>query len=488
MLKLSLPFSLLFIAQAALSAPWGALSDYDLPAPPAGHSRAESLGMPVSAAPGERYLLKPVLEGKTIKVFLNPGEESAETLSVYREKIAEAYNEWFAQTAKQIRSSRREREFADILPVLDRGISVEFVEDGEDIVFEFVDRREISSLCGLSAAACYSSDGPVIFVPKNPRDRNTIGGLFGRTSGKLLFVSLVHEIGHSLGFSDQYARSRGNTHPVYHGGNHRSSVMNSSRKLTCDDADGVVNLIDITRRTRRGGNTGWRSLCGKSKTYYIGGVALGNGPYVFMPKSVESAAWVVRKYQDGQAVWEKEFVQENREGVSPLDAFSETPLERDPVGRTVLARGPRGEEVYYSYLYGRTYRFVTAGRKILLLEWLEKNLPGERSFEHLLSEFALNGKTASLRSERNGSRGSLFYKEGSGDDSMSVQMEFKKGKAVHVVWNGEDERLISGVAVPSAAGAVVGMSEQIQKRAEKRLNQARREQLERLLKAWYLRR
>lgn len=179
----------------------------------------------------------------------------------YEEMISQNYNEWFAQTAKIIRSAGREQEFADVLQILDRGISVEFSRPGQaaDIVFYIVPFKEMQQACGKTAGGCYirGNDMPTIYLPKNQLLMALLSA--GRVNTRRIGV---HEIGHSLGLSDQYKQARNkNTHDRYSSVQTGKSVMNHSGSLTCDDADGIVNLIDIAQGTARGGNKGWKSLC-----------------------------------------------------------------------------------------------------------------------------------------------------------------------------------------------------------------------------------
>lgn len=462
--------------------PWGVMGDYDLPRTGPGMSRMAGLEQPVSSAPGERYLLKPVLEGRSIKVLLERGEEEEETLAVYREKIQEAYSRWFLNAARVIRQAGREREFADILPVLDKGIPVEFVPFGEDITVEFVDRQEIFRLCGVQTAACYRFEGPKIYVPKNPRGSRSVLNPFGVSSGKIFFRELLHEIGHSLGFSDQYAQARLNTHPIYHGDKTDATIMNRAVNLTCDDADGMVNLIDITRGKRRGGRVGWRSLCRNSKTYYIGGTALGNGPYMMWPKD-NGNAWMLREYREG-LLQERELAMAWGKGISLFEPFAEQVLERDAIGRPVLTQGPHGEKVYYSYLYGRMLRFVTAGDKILLLERRERNLPHEKSFDKRIIAFTHNGKSVLLEADRRPAYGYLSYKEDGDANALTVNLTFKKGKVERGSGNGGKSSVARGMKFGMVTAALGDTSMQAQ--VKKQVVQKEREELEQKLTEWYL--
>lgn len=487
-MKRILPFILLFCPLGAFSTPWGTMGDYDLPPAPRGEERSFA-GTP-SETPGERYLLRQVLAGQPVRILLEPGEESKETLSKYRQKIQEAYNNWFLNTAKHIRNSKREHEFADILPALERGIPVEFVEAGEDISFEFVDRREIASWCTEWSSACYVFDGPKIYVPKNPRGQKSVKGLFGASSGKLMFANLVHEIGHSLGFSDQYVLARDrNTHRIYRGQNTDNTIMNSQNlSLTCDDADGIVNLIDITNRTFRGGKKGWRSLCKKSTAYYVGGSQLGIGPYAISSK--DNNVWSVKTYQDGVLEGEKDFVPDEHSLLSPFVPFSENVIKKDILGRPLLARGPHGEEIYYMHLYDASLRLVTKDGKNMLVEERSKLAEKGKTFYQHAVWFYANGRQAFLKSSKYKSKGLVTYDEGPQGEFVSLEMRFDKEKQM-AFWSGSE---VENPTIPSfstaawasqAAARKGGIAGKVAEQVKKRYDSAQKQYLTELVEQWY---
>ncbi len=75
---------------------------------------------------------------------------------------------------------------------------------------------------------------------------------------------IAHETGHSLGMADTYPDSD-NASKKYRTSRYPNALMDSGPQLTCDDADGLINLIDRLNGYERGGKKGWRGLC---KGYY----------------------------------------------------------------------------------------------------------------------------------------------------------------------------------------------------------------------------
>ena len=329
-------------------APWGALADY----------AEETKTLKI----GDKYLLRKILDGKTLSIGL-PRTEVIGTNENYEKlekMIKDAYNEWFLNATYHIETSQREDEFADILPLLRRGIPVQISEHGKDLDIVFLPYLEIPKHCS-SESGCYKNasngrkipliyllydDGFVKVLSLGRKDKKTIG---------------LHEIGHSLGLSDQYVKSSSrsiNTDAMYSSIEDRKSIMENFHHLTCDDADGIINLIDITNGVRRGGDSGWKTLCPQSQEYYIGGISAAKGAYR-LELSNQAEAIEVITYEKGKKASTKVFP-----FAKPQEAveWKETPVakerEWDALGRPVLADGPDGEIIYYTYLYDRIERLT----------------------------------------------------------------------------------------------------------------------------------
>ncbi len=381
------------LAINAFAAQWGALLDYNM----------DSQGNTVKSRVGAKYLLSPVLEGKPVRVRMEAGRLSEQKRSEYEKIIAQSYASWFAYPAELIRKSGRGEEFSDVLPILDKGIDVQFVseKDMADIFIVILPFKEVESICGKPAIGCYSRVGDVaqIFIPFNKFVMRTMTA--GKRSAQ--FIAL-HEIGHSLGFSDQYKQGRSQTsHMIYSSLNTSKSIMNAAGRLTCDDADGMINLIDITRGTSRGGEYGWRSLCAKSDVYYINGAPVGKSPYNIFAVD-DGYTWRFQRYKENQLISEQT-VKLNLEGkVSPFEMIEgKTVLEKDAAGRPVHMRGPKGEDIYYSYNYDKCLRMIFMEDALIRVEikgliYSGKNKKNEK--EVLVYFFSEDGKLSELEYNR----------------------------------------------------------------------------------------
>ena len=413
---------------------WGALRHYT--------EGAEREGKPI----GERFLLRQVLEGKPIRVDLRYND--ANKGPKYKEMISAAYAQWFSEPARLIRRAGREEEFADVLPLLERGIKVQFADEGEeaDIRIYIEPLKQVRQTSAKNLGYFSLESFPEIHVPE---DRVLLGLV---TRGRYNLPSIIlHEIGHSLGLSDQYQGAY-NSDAIYSSQETRQSVMKSSNKLTCDDADGIINLIDITRGTSRGSMAGWRSLCKRSglynsyrDIYYVNGIPFRpHFSYVITPLS-QGEKWQLNEYKDGrlrnQYVWSWA-----EEPLPVFDELEETVIQRDYGGRPERARGRGGEDIYYfySYTYDEITKLTVSGGYVQRVD-MERNkrtynniLQKEEDLRYKTRYFAKGEKMAGLTVARplqrpEGKEGYLVYQEGisrNGVD-LSIILQFNdKGEEI----------------------------------------------------------
>lgn len=404
---------LLFLCLCAtdvFAAQWGALLDYTMTS-----ENEDALQAPA----GRRYLLNSILAGEPLYIWLDLGHLSEEKRPEYEKLIASEYARWFAYPAQLIRKAGREEEFADVLPVLDRGIHVQFVQEEREaeIGFYIFSAKQVGEICGDPAVGCYikrENEIPRIFVPSNQFIPQALS--FGKRSARYI---ALHEIGHSLGLSDQYKQSRNkNSHMIYSTQETSKSAMNSNLRLTCDDADGMINLIDISRGTSRGGEFGWRSLCAKSDVYYIQGMPAGKAPYNMVALD-NGYTWKLQRYENGRIVSDRTVKLDLQSNISPFDKIEGTTvLEKDGSGRPVHMRGVNGEDIYYGYNYERYQRMVFMGDKLLRVEIKGKVYTGKgqsNEQEVLLYVFGEGGKLSQLEYtrpiKRKGKTGRVVYQK-----------------------------------------------------------------------------
>ena len=338
-------------ALGVLAAPWGAMADY--------------VDEYTPSKTGEKYLLRKILNGQTLSIGLQRDAYTDKHYDKLSRLIVDSYNDWFFNAARHIEKTGREAEFADILPILRQGVRVQMSEQGSDVNFVFMSFRDIQWQCGHGAGGCYTSNEPIphIYLPADTGLLKILS--LGRESKRRLGT---HEIGHSLGFSDQYFQARSvNSDVMYGSTEERETIMQHAGHLTCDDADGMINLIDITLGKRRGGDRGWQTLCPKSQEYYIGGMSAGKGPYR-ITLSKDKGAVVLMTYDKGQKVANEVYPFATPQGaVNWQETPARTTLKQDRLGRPLVSRGPNGETIYYAYLYDRVERLTVKNGETLNL-------------------------------------------------------------------------------------------------------------------------
>ncbi len=198
-----------------------------------------------------RYVISPEITPKEEKILINN------------------LHMWPAETLRQIRQSHREKEFADIIPLLQRNVRTMKVDRSTpyDIFFSF---------------------DPIL--PSRGVYRHKTHEISVRTDLRSYFKKIsLHEIGHYYGMADQYesARVHANTNHSSDPNLEAGSIMNSFEQtdfMTCDDVDGFINLIDFRLAQRQGhfserATRGWTSLCPNSKNLYRQAYTVNRNPH-----------------------------------------------------------------------------------------------------------------------------------------------------------------------------------------------------------------
>lgn len=195
--------------------------------------------------------------------------------AILPDKITYSFNIWFESIKQEIESSGRSEEFKDILPVLSTPIKLkqEKNQNKADITFMFTTPEKVDKLCH-NALACY--DLQKIHFEGGPTYtfRYIIAPISDLKSAQPLENLLIHEIGHYFGLADQY--DYGLSSNKYNNDRIKSQVSvmdNSLNPPSCDDADGLINLIDYTLAKINAGayseraQKGWVSFCSDDSYY-----------------------------------------------------------------------------------------------------------------------------------------------------------------------------------------------------------------------------
>ncbi len=214
---------------------------------------------PIIETPEVPFAVDNLLDRRPIRYAVE-AEMPAELQSVFQTNL----QRWPKETLAYIRKYHRAKDLADIVAILARPLEVQEVNyfDNPDVYLLYIE--EENNGAGQFEAA--TRHRPARVGVLGERD------FFNRIS--------LHEIGHYYGLGDQYAEGIANVYPTYssdvdtiHGSIMQGS-LSTDGKLTCDDFDGLINLIDVRLSQRNGGRfspraeRGWKSLCPDSERLY----------------------------------------------------------------------------------------------------------------------------------------------------------------------------------------------------------------------------
>ena len=238
----------------------------------------------------EKVTLMPlILSGQPVKISVYPPFEEDE-VRVAQQVIREYYDAWFKNALDTIHEQHRDAEFADVLDVLERSMSIEFVEFAsapvdqpwpEHVWVEIFDSiEEVNQKCGGDAVACeYNGD--------------EIYPMHVLISMDNIDSDVLHELGHTLGLGGAYENEYKYASKIYRSKERNEDSVMSDKShiaLTADDADGLINLIDlwkikmvkdihstdwcrfVPKRVREGWNSLYQNEDGKPiERYMMGG-------------------------------------------------------------------------------------------------------------------------------------------------------------------------------------------------------------------------
>ncbi len=381
---------------------------------------------------GTGFLLRPILEGKTIVVSLWIEEEQEKDRGVFTSLITDGFNAWFEHVAAQIKEQGREEEFADILHYVQRPIAIEVIPEGEaDLTVRvWKNFKSLNPHCqNHGSVACYHD--------KQMEFMKTLKMAEQRPA-------FIHEIGHALGLADQYHLEMQDSSTLFTSYEIHDEIMKESDKLGCGDVDGIINLIDITLQLQRPNGARWKSFCPDAKETFKNGISSHANRYVYTQNGDE---WMLREYEQSEKIAET-FLPISDKIVDPFYiSRTQKILKWDSAGRPALLQGDLGE---YNYkVYGKeenTFQLSVLNNKVLSFykTFTAKvdALDGEKIY--LTKSFSLGkGREGLLICEYGATVRAITYseyKQGEKKAYFQVSVHFQRGdknKAKHMVSVGD---------------------------------------------------
>ena len=217
-------------------------------------SHAVPWGVLEEAVDGRSYGVDKLLANEPIYYAV-----SADVTPQEERTFINGFHLWPKKTLRAIQQLGRANEFKDITDLLQRGVTLIKTDEEHADIYFFIDKN--NRLCSKIAMGCFSSTTNQIALVQEFRQQAA--------------SVLTHEIGHYYGLGDQYANARHNSSRIYSSKANfiEGSIMNDADTLTCDDYDGLINLIDLrisqnTGQFSKRASDGWWSLCKKTKNFY----------------------------------------------------------------------------------------------------------------------------------------------------------------------------------------------------------------------------
>lgn len=443
----------LFVTPLGWSAPFGFLPG------------AENIDNP--RAPSA--LLRKIVSGEPVCVSVqNLRPDENRPAEEYLEMLRQSYQAWFDFTLQTVQQSGREEEFKDLLPALQTQVAVRKDCEQPDMVLFVIPANQMEKACkNSSALACVNNETrpyKMYFAPKKGLANWAKGG-----DDKLL----SHELGHTLGFADQYPYGRINSSMVYHTPDSSQGIMaitSAGVNFSCDEADGFINLLDVgVYGKERGGKDGWRSFCPKRTYRYVQGRPTSNDKYAV--EVVPPNVVVMTFTKEGQLQNTQYFPDAKDYAFDIQTVF--TPKDKDKSGRLLYGKSEKGEEMYCSYMYER--KRCVATKEAANVALLEDYFPHKEVHIVSLAYSAPKGKSIWLSYFNGKGEKILAYKgvDGFFEYGFSSGKLVMRGRRVFVKKSGTEKE-------PESAQEAV-----LLRKAQQAAEQAQQERVEKLLLTFY---
>lgn len=198
-----------------------------------------------------------------------------------KKTAAASFYMWIEHTVKSIKNAGRAEEFDDILQVLEKPFKLN--------IAPCIPLKEYDLVIEINSSKLSSFDtSPLgLYEPGDGILPNKIYLMHMTTTGQLFASTLLHEMGHYFGLADQYKFA--NASKRYKTKETRPSIMRNENALTCDDADGIITLMDRFYNKPRT----FLSICGDG-VKFVNGMEIIKETYMLTDKNETTiAAYVI---------------------------------------------------------------------------------------------------------------------------------------------------------------------------------------------------
>lgn len=164
----------------------------------------------------------------------------------------DSVNNWIDKIQYYISKNNAESEFDDVLKMLDNVTLNEVSCSEYETYYELYEEDILNT----------NKADLILKFTNNIRNKMQLGNFNTEKSTMLINVSekytlakyvyiLSHELGHAFGLADQYSGQTYKGSFIYNSKVKRPSIMDKSKKITCDDVDGFITSMDRTLAKER---------------------------------------------------------------------------------------------------------------------------------------------------------------------------------------------------------------------------------------------
>ena len=277
------------------------------------------------------------------------------------EAVHAYYSRWFENARQHIRAQRLEKEFQWALPLLQEQ-NIQIVPAGNrepDLIF-YWQAEEIIARGAQTANGARRTGwqaGKEVGCPlkslTDPRDS-----------------VCLHEVGHTLGFGEQYPMQGADRKSSALGSHRRAEdgmmgwedSSKQNRKFHCDDANGLLVLLSLTFPEEQ--RPVVKSVCPGSDEVFVNGMSTRGAPLSITQDPQDKTVFYVTRQNSAKYSERFELAMNTRLADTQSWQLVEV-TEPDASGRPVIGKGRQGETIYFAYTGGDDQR---GARNILVVK------------------------------------------------------------------------------------------------------------------------